>query len=77
MLSFIQEKYKFQAFVFQKEITKEELDVEAICEKFCLQHKIIFHALWGSTLYHRDDLPYTVKWYLVQKLTWIKFTAQF
>lgn len=61
VLAFIQDKWKFEALVYQKEITKEELDVEAACEKFCLENKIIFHAIWGSTLYHKDDLPYAVK----------------
>ncbi|KAJ6645530.1 Cryptochrome DASH [Pseudolycoriella hygida] len=57
----IQNKCKFEAFVFQKEITKEEVDVETACERFCSQNGIIFRAIWGSTLYHKDDLPYAVE----------------
>ncbi|KAG4073242.1 hypothetical protein HA402_008588 [Bradysia odoriphaga] len=60
-LAIIRDKCKFEAIAFQKEITKEEIDVERECETFCLQNKITFQAIWGSTLYHKDDLPYDVK----------------
>lgn len=62
-LAFIRDKCKFDAVVFQKEVTKEECDVERECENFCLQNNVTFQAIWGSTLYHKDDLPYDVKRY--------------
>ncbi|ODM91467.1 Cryptochrome DASH, partial [Orchesella cincta] len=60
-LSSIYDVCKYDAVVFQKEVTSEETEVEEACELFCTKNKIQFRPIWGSTLYHKDDLPYTVK----------------
>ena len=49
------------SIVFQKEITKEELDVEESIYKVCDSKGIKVMSLWGSTLYHIEDIPYNVK----------------
>lgn len=46
------------AVALQEEATKEELDVEKSVKQVCTQHGVKFHTMWGSTLYHRDDLPF-------------------
>ncbi|XP_077992181.1 cryptochrome DASH-like [Glandiceps talaboti] len=45
------------AVAFQEEATKEELDVETAVE----QCGVPIKKFWGSTLYHRDDIPFSVK----------------
>jgi deoxyribodipyrimidine photo-lyase len=47
------------ALVYQQEICKEEQDVEYYVEE-ALKKKtrgIKFERVWGSTIYHIDDLP--------------------
>ncbi|XP_025907701.1 cryptochrome DASH-like [Nothoprocta perdicaria] len=44
--------------VFHEEATKEELDVEKGLLQVCGQHGVKIQTFWGSTLYHRDDLPF-------------------
>lgn len=44
--------------VYQKEITKEETDVEAELHQLCKEETVTIKSLWGLTLYHLDDLPY-------------------
>ncbi|XP_073533861.1 cryptochrome DASH isoform X1 [Phyllobates terribilis] len=46
------------AVALQEEATKEELDVEKSVKEVCSQHGVRFHTIWGSTLYHREDLPF-------------------
>ncbi|XP_062424752.1 cryptochrome DASH-like isoform X3 [Rhea pennata] len=46
------------AVAFHEEATKEELDVEEELCKVCGQHGVKIQKFWGSTLYHRDDLPF-------------------
>ena len=47
------------SIVFQKEVTKEETEVEneirAFCKKLCIDTEL----LWGSTLYHPEDIPFS------------------
>ena len=47
--------------VYQKEVTKEETDVEKevhnLCTKLCVDVK----TFWGSTLYHPQDIPFSSK----------------
>ncbi|XP_075068281.1 cryptochrome DASH isoform X2 [Mixophyes fleayi] len=42
----------------QEEVTKEELDVERSIKQVCSQHGVKYLTIWGSTLYHREDLPF-------------------
>jgi deoxyribodipyrimidine photo-lyase len=42
--------------VYQEEICSEELAVEKAVKEACKKTEI--HSLWGSTLYHIDDLPF-------------------
>ncbi|KAM6908119.1 LOW QUALITY PROTEIN: cryptochrome DASH [Lycodopsis pacificus] len=44
------------ALMFQ--VTSEELHVEKRVKDVCAQMKVKVHTCWGSTLYHRDDLPF-------------------
>lgn len=39
-------------------MTSEELNVEKKVKVVCAQLKVKVHTCWGSTLYHRDDLPF-------------------
>ncbi|XP_052769683.1 cryptochrome DASH-like [Mya arenaria] len=50
-----------QAVTFQEEATSEELDVEAGVRKACGQCGVKVQSLWGHTLFHRDDLPFSAK----------------
>uniref|UniRef100_A0A3Q3WT40 Cryptochrome DASH n=1 Tax=Mola mola TaxID=94237 RepID=A0A3Q3WT40_MOLML len=43
---------------FHEEVTSEELNVEKRVKDVCAQMKVKVHTCWGSTLYHRDDLPF-------------------
>ena len=45
--------------ICQKEVTKEETDVEAQIIKFCKKLCIDVKMLWGSTLYHPEDIPFS------------------
>ncbi|KAG8573281.1 hypothetical protein GDO81_012343 [Engystomops pustulosus] len=46
------------AVALQEEATKEELDVEKSLKQVCTRHGVKYHTIWGSTLYHREDLPF-------------------
>ncbi|XP_006634324.2 cryptochrome DASH [Lepisosteus oculatus] len=46
------------AVAFHEEVTKEEQDVETEVTRVCAQFKVRVHTCWGSTLYHREDLPF-------------------
>uniref|UniRef100_A0A8D3C6A5 Cryptochrome DASH n=1 Tax=Scophthalmus maximus TaxID=52904 RepID=A0A8D3C6A5_SCOMX len=39
-------------------VTSEELHVEKKVKEICAQMRVKVHTCWGSTLYHRDDLPF-------------------
>ncbi|XP_072306991.1 cryptochrome DASH [Eucyclogobius newberryi] len=43
---------------FHEEVTSEELNVEKNVKSVCAQMKVKVQSVWGSTLYHRDDLPF-------------------
>ncbi|XP_029978740.1 cryptochrome DASH [Sphaeramia orbicularis] len=43
---------------FHEEVASEELNVEKKLKDVCAQMKVKVHTCWGSTLYHRDDLPF-------------------
>jgi len=44
--------------VFQKEVTFEEINVENEIKEFCKIHGISVQEIWGSTMYHSNDLPF-------------------
>lgn len=46
--------------VYQKEVTHEELIVEKDIKNFCESKGINVFEIWGSTLYHKDDIPYKI-----------------
>ncbi|EDO31143.1 predicted protein [Nematostella vectensis] len=49
------------SIVFQQEVTYEELNVEKALVEFCKKSGIHMHTIWGSTLFHKDDIPYKAK----------------
>ncbi|XP_056155795.1 cryptochrome DASH [Lampris incognitus] len=46
------------AVAFHEEVASEERAVEAGLKNVCAEMKVKVHTCWGSTLYHRDDLPF-------------------
>ena len=44
--------------VYQKEVTFEEVEVEKAIREFCQGQGAKVTELWGSTLYHRQDIPF-------------------
>lgn len=48
----------FHHHVLFLQVTSEELNVEKRVKDVCAQMKVKVHTCWGSTLYHRDDLPF-------------------
>lgn len=48
------------ALVYSQEICKEELDIEEAVKQAMKRkdQKVQIESIWGSTLYHIDDLPY-------------------
>ncbi|XP_071493900.1 cryptochrome DASH-like [Diadema antillarum] len=47
------------AVALQEEVTREELDVEAGLQQSCSKLGVHFKKFWGSTLYHREDVPFS------------------
>ncbi|XP_039609456.1 cryptochrome DASH [Polypterus senegalus] len=53
------QKLKFvTAVTFQDEVTMEEKVVESGVKQVCSQLNIKVQTFWGSSLFHRDDLPF-------------------
>ncbi|XP_042213016.1 cryptochrome DASH-like [Homarus americanus] len=46
--------------VYQEEVTREEKDVERALRERCKAAGAQIHSFWGSTLYHKNDLPFAV-----------------
>ncbi|XP_015775700.1 PREDICTED: cryptochrome DASH-like [Acropora digitifera] len=46
------------SLVYQREITKEEKDVEAELLELCKKENVAVKSFWGLTLYHVEDLPF-------------------
>ena len=44
--------------VYQREIAKEEIDVEAELCQLCQRENVTIKTFWGLTLYHVEDLPF-------------------
>jgi len=47
--------------ICQSEVTKEETDVENQLQKICRENRSNFIKIWGSTLYHKSDIPFSIK----------------
>lgn len=48
------------AVYFHQEVTSEEIKVETALEKALTQMGVQLNPFWGTTLYHPDDLPFTL-----------------
>jgi deoxyribodipyrimidine photo-lyase len=48
-----------EAVYFSEESTDEELTVERNLKRALHEHRIKFHTAWQSTLYHKNDLPFS------------------
>ncbi len=48
-----------EAVFFSEESTDEELTVERNLKRALHTHTIKFHTVWQSTLYHKNDLPFS------------------
>lgn len=48
-----------EAVFFSEESTDEELTVERHLKRALHEHRIKFHTYWQSTLYHKNDLPFS------------------
>lgn len=53
-----QESKENLSLVYQREITKEETDVEAELLELCKRENVSVKSFWGLTLYHLEDLPF-------------------
>ncbi|XP_063958093.1 cryptochrome DASH-like [Lytechinus pictus] len=51
-------KDEVAAVALQEEVTSEELDVEAGLQQSCSKLGVQLKKFWGSTLYHRQDVPF-------------------
>ena len=47
-----------RALVLQKEVTDEELRVEAALQKLAEENDVKVQSIWGMTLYHKADIPF-------------------
>ncbi|RXN09902.1 cryptochrome DASH-like protein [Labeo rohita] len=55
----IQQLGSVTALAFHEEVASEEKFVEKKLKDVCCQNKVKVQTFWGSTLYHRDDLPFS------------------
>lgn len=53
-------KLDITAVYFHQEVTAEEVAVEAALKKALSEIGITVETFWGSTLYHPDDLPFSL-----------------
>ena len=49
---------QYFTLVFHQEATQEEMDEERSLINLCKKQGINFKTFWGSSLYHKDDLPF-------------------
>lgn len=54
-------KHQVTTIIYQKEVTKEEVAVEKALEQKLFKEGIEMAAYWGSTLYHKNDLPMPIQ----------------
>lgn len=77
IISLCQEKNEGHvSLVYQREITKEETDVEAELMKVCEAKKVIVKSFWGLTLYHLEDLPFASVKFLPDTYTEFRKTVE-
>uniref|UniRef100_A0A672R2C8 Cryptochrome DASH n=1 Tax=Sinocyclocheilus grahami TaxID=75366 RepID=A0A672R2C8_SINGR len=55
----IQQLGSVTAVAFHEEVASEEKTVEKKLKAICCQNKVKVQTFWGSTLYHRADLPFS------------------
>uniref|UniRef100_A0A673MAT7 Cryptochrome DASH n=1 Tax=Sinocyclocheilus rhinocerous TaxID=307959 RepID=A0A673MAT7_9TELE len=55
----IQQLGSVTAVAFHEEVASEEKSVEKKLKDICCKNKVKVQTFWGSTLYHRDDLPFS------------------
>lgn len=55
------EAYQAAAVFAHKEVTEEEIQVEAAVESCLFKRGVPIHWFWGSTLFHVEDLPMPVQ----------------
>eukprot|EP00002_Diphylleia_rotans_P027406 TRINITY_DN5493_c0_g1_i2.p1 TRINITY_DN5493_c0_g1~~TRINITY_DN5493_c0_g1_i2.p1 ORF type:complete len:418 (-),score=56.84 TRINITY_DN5493_c0_g1_i2:520-1773(-) len=51
-------RYGITQVFAQKETTSEEIDVETKVARACQSHNATLNLVWGSTLFHIDDIPF-------------------
>jgi len=61
VLPLLVEQHKANHLIFQKEIASEELTVENNVEKALVDFDCNITAVWGKTLYHIEDAPFSPK----------------
>ncbi len=54
------QELEVSAVYFHEEVTPEETQVERALEKALAQINVSIKTFWGQTLYHRNDLPFSV-----------------
>lgn len=52
--------YGPSAVIMHRDVCKEEVDVEDMVAQECDRRGVAFKRFWGSTLIHRNDLPFRV-----------------
>lgn len=57
------------SLVYQRQITKEETDVEAELLELCKTENVTVKSFWGLTMYHLEDLPFSSVHYLPDTYT--------
>lgn len=57
----IAQQFNAKVVYFSKEVTAEELAVEAAIEKALQPLNVKLHSFWGHTLYYPDNLPFALE----------------
>lgn len=57
----IAQQTSLSAVYFHSEVTSEEQTVETALRQTLQSCNIPLHSFWGHTLYHRDDLPFSIE----------------
>ena len=55
------EELKIDQLYVQAEVTSEERSVEQAVTRAVQPHSVAINTIWGSTLYHPDDLPFKIQ----------------
>jgi len=59
VLADLSRAYDVKEVVYQRELASEELAQEDAVDAMCDDHNISVKKIWGRTLYHIDDLPFS------------------